>query len=102
MNDSKSLLVVIMKEKLAAETVKKIEQRFTHKKQPATYLFIDHAYNSAVRARLIRHTYSTGCSGKIVFFKALNAVGVYSHSYWLVIFCTTNISRVLKVVKPGL
>ena len=59
----------------------------------------------------------TGCSGKIVFqlfqivsqftatppsptslkeaFKALNAMRVYSHSYWLVIFCTTNSSRVL-------
>ena len=28
-------------------------------------------------------------------FKALNAMQVYSHSYWLVIFCTTNSSRVL-------
>ena len=28
-------------------------------------------------------------------FKALNALGVYSHSYWLVIFGTTNSSRVL-------
>ena len=28
-------------------------------------------------------------------FKALNAVRVYSHSYWLVISCTTNSSRVL-------
>ena len=28
-------------------------------------------------------------------FKALNAEQVYSHSYWLEIFCTTNSSRVL-------
>merc|ERR1712105_56655 len=28
-------------------------------------------------------------------FKILNAMRVYSHSYWLVIFCTTNNSRVL-------
>ena len=28
-------------------------------------------------------------------FKALNVMGVYSHSYWLVIFCTTNSNRVL-------
>merc|ERR1711946_52473 len=28
-------------------------------------------------------------------FEALNAMRVYSHSYWLVIFCTTNSSRVL-------
>ena len=28
--------------------------------------------------------------------KALNAMRVYSHSYWLVIFCTTNSSRVLE------
>ena len=28
-------------------------------------------------------------------FKALNTMRVSSHSYWLVIFCTTNISRVL-------
>ena len=28
-------------------------------------------------------------------FKALNKMRVYSHSYWLVIFCTTNSSRVL-------
>ena len=28
-------------------------------------------------------------------FKALNTMKVYSHSYWLVIFCTTNSSRVL-------
>ena len=51
--------------------------------------------------------FCTGCSGKIVFFhnspqpfprlhrckrplKALNAMRVYSHSYWLVILCTTN------------
>ena len=27
--------------------------------------------------------------------KALNAMQVYSHSYWLVIFCTANSSRVL-------
>ena len=57
---------------------------------------------------------ATGCSEKIVFFhnsqqplprlhrwslletlKALNAEQVYSHSYWLEIFCTTNSSRVL-------
>ena len=28
-------------------------------------------------------------------FKALNAMRVYSHSYWQVIFCTTNSSRSL-------
>ena len=28
-------------------------------------------------------------------YKALKAMRVYSHSYWLVIFCTTNSSRVL-------
>ena len=28
-------------------------------------------------------------------FKAFNAMRVYSRSYWLVIFCTTNSSRVL-------
>ena len=59
--------------------------------------------------------FSTGCSGKIVFFapftatppsptllketfKALNAMRVNSHSYWLanlVNFCTTNSSSVL-------
>ena len=28
-------------------------------------------------------------------FKALSAMRVYSHSYWLVFFCTTNSSRML-------
>ena len=28
-------------------------------------------------------------------FKALNAMRVYSHYYWLVFFCTTNSSRVM-------
>ena len=57
----------------------------------------------------------TGCSRNCVFFtihsnsppppssptslleafKALIAIRVYSHSYWLVIFCTANSSRVL-------
>ena len=55
----------------------------------------------------------TRCSGNIVFFhnslqplprlhhrckrpsKLSNAIRVYSHSYWLEIFCTTNSSRVL-------
>ena len=31
--------------------------------------------------------------------KALNAMRVYSHSYWLVIFCTTNSSRVLAMER---
>ena len=48
---------------------------------------------------------STGCSGKIVFFHnslqplprlhRCDAMRVYSHSYWLVIFGTTNSSREL-------
>ena len=55
----------------------------------------------------------TGYSGKIVFFsqftatppsptslietfKALNARRVYSHSYWLGFFCSTNSSRDLE------
>ena len=56
---------------------------------------------------------TTGCSGKIVFFftihcnpslayiavRALNSMWVYSHSYWLVVFCTTNSSRVLAREK---
>ena len=54
----------------------------------------------------------TGCSGKIVFFtihcspslayivvrvlqSSQRKASVYSHSYWLAIFCTTNSSRVL-------
>ena len=54
---------------------------------------------------------TTGCSGSAVPlsnpvqplprldcctrpFKAINAMWVYSHSYWLIIFCTINRSRV--------
>ena len=55
------------------------------------------------------YKWTTGCSGKMCFFtihcnpsfayiavrEALNAMRMYSHSYWLVIFCTSNSSRVL-------
>ena len=33
-------------------------------------------------------------------FKVLNATRVYSHSYWLTIFCTTNSSPVLSNERP--
>ena len=56
----------------------------------------------------VYYSFITGCSGKFVFlptatppspnsleetFKALNAMRVYSHFYWLTIFCTTNSIR---------
>ena len=34
-------------------------------------------------------------------FKVLTAMRVYSHSYWLVIFCSTNSSRVLVSERGG-
>ena len=60
----------------------------------------------------ITYIWDTGCSEKVVFFhnwlqplpsptslweifKALNEMRVYSHSYWMLTFCTTNSSRVL-------
>ena len=67
---------------------------------------------TCAREELSRLTPPTGCLGKIVFFsqftatpprlhrckrpsKLSNAIRVYSPSYWLEIFCTTNSSRVL-------
>merc|ERR1711860_43320 len=54
-----------------------------------------------VQRKIVGFFFTIHCNPSLAYiavyetFKALNATRVYSRSYWLVIFCTTNSSRVL-------